>query len=200
MSRVILTEAQSTPEVPSLDVSSDLSQPLVNGVTEKDGNTQSTESAGSGFVSAEVSVSGGSDTEASKAETSKIPDDGKGHARSGSTAVKKFASFKPVSVNKTFLAAKGATPTVPSKLGEKPAPGSSTTPAGPSASSTLKPRLVAKSGSVLRDAGPRSSTTANGGKAGGAPDASAVWNKNKRKAASETFTRCRLTQYSSTPS
>jgi len=158
------------------------------------------ESTDSGVVSAEVSVSGGSDTEASKTETSKILDDGKGHTRSGSTTVKKFASFKPVSVNKTFLAAKGTTPAAPSKLGEKPASGSATAPTGPSASSTLRPRLVAKSGSVLRDAGPRSSTAANGGKAGGAPDASAVWNKNKRKAALLAFIGCRLILYSSTPS
>jgi hypothetical protein len=91
--------------------------------------------------------------------------------------VKKFASFKPVSVNKTFLAAKGATAAPPSKLGEKAATGAT---AQTSASAASRPRLVAKSGSGLRDSTPRASTAANGGKPGGAPDASAVWNKNRR--------------------
>ena len=51
----------------------------------------------------------------------------------------------------------------------------------PGASSTAaRPRLVAKSGSGLRDSAPRASTAANGGKPGAAPDANAVWNKNRR--------------------
>lgn len=82
-------------------------------------------------------------------------------------------------MNKTFLAAKGAAPVAPAKTGEKGVAGASTIQAGPSASSALRPRLVAKSGSGLRDSTPRAATAANGGN-GSAPDASAVWNKNRR--------------------
>lgn len=146
----------------------------MNGINEKDDNRQDGESVDQAVASAEVSVSGGSDTEASKAETSKTSADGKGHARTAST-VKKIASFKPVSVNKKFLAAKAVT--VPSKLGEKGAAIPTAAPAGGTAS--LRPRLVAKSGSGLRDSTARGTEGANGGKAG-APDASAVWNKNRR--------------------
>jgi hypothetical protein len=92
--------------------------------------------------------------------------------------VKKQTSFKAVSVNKTFLAAKGAGP---AKSGDKAAPGSTSLPVAPSASSTPRPRLVAKSGSSLRDSTPRTAATPNGGKMGSAPDANAVWNKNRRK-------------------
>jgi hypothetical protein len=127
--------------------------------------------------SAEVSVSGGSDTEATKAETSKGQVDEKGHVRSAST-VKKPTSFKAVSVNKTFLAAKGAGPAKP---GDKATPGSTSLPVAPSTSSTPRPRLVAKSGSGLRDSAPRTAAAPNGAKMGSAPDANAVWNKNRRK-------------------
>ncbi|TVY78506.1 hypothetical protein LSUE1_G006165 [Lachnellula suecica] len=170
----------NTTETPSQDVSSE--QPLLNGTpisnTDVDKIKQDTEHVEAGVNSAEVSVSGGSDTEASKAETTKTQTDEKGHVRTAST-VKKFASFKPVSVNKTFLAAKGATTLVPSKLGDKGAASSTLTQAGPSTSSTPRPRLVAKSGSGLRDSTPKASIAANGSKPGAAPDASAVWNKNR---------------------
>ncbi|KAJ9149061.1 hypothetical protein NKR23_g4607 [Pleurostoma richardsiae] len=133
--------------------------------------------------SAEVSISGGSaggsvvgsDTEASRAESSRSKDD-KGHVRTSST-VKKPTSFKSVSVNKTFLAAKGATTTAPSKTGDKvpSSTGTSTTPTG-SPSLTARPRLVAKSGSSLRDS---SRTPGANGKAGSVPDGNVVWNKNR---------------------
>jgi hypothetical protein len=136
-----------------------------NIIVQSDGTNENiTELAGS----AEVSVSGGSDTEKAATE--------KGHARTAST-IKKFTSFKPVSVNKTFLAAKGATSAAP-KPGDKPA--TSTPTQTPSTLAAPRPRLVAKTGSGLRDSAPRSSSTGNGGKAGAAPDASAVWNKNRR--------------------
>ncbi|KAE8450458.1 hypothetical protein EG329_006534 [Mollisiaceae sp. DMI_Dod_QoI] len=168
----------NTIETPSQDVTFEQSQPVVNGISEKYEDKQDAEHVETNINSAEVSISGGSDTEASKAETSKIHGDEKGHIRTAST-VKKLASFKPVSVNKTFLAAKGATAATPSKLGDKGAAPSTTTQAGPSTSSAPRPRLVAKSGSGLRDSTPRNATAANGGKAGSAPDASAVWNKNR---------------------
>lgn len=152
----------------------------MNGSADKDDSKQDTDNVESNINSAEVSVSGGSDTENSKTETSKSQGEEKGHLRTTSS-VKKPASFKPVSVNKTFLAAKGATTAVPSKLGEKGSAGPAPAQAGPSLSTIARPRLVAKSGSGLRDSTPRTSAAGNGGKAGGAPDASAVWNKNRRK-------------------
>ena len=91
--------------------------------------------------------------------------------------MKKLASFKPVSVNKTFLAAKGSTSTPSPKPGDKPSGSASPQPSGTLAS---RPRLVAKSASGLRDSTPRASIVSNGGKPGGAPDANAVWNKNRR--------------------
>jgi len=170
---------QNIPETAIEDVS--IEEPLVNGDAEKDEIKQyDTDNVETNVNSAEVSVSGGSDTEASKAETSKTAGDEKGHLRTAST-VKKFASFKPVSVNKTFLAAKGSTPATPSKLGDKGAAGSTTAPTGLSSSSAApRPRLVAKSGSGLRDSAPKASAASNGGKGGAAPDANAVWNKNRR--------------------
>ncbi|KAH8764772.1 hypothetical protein BGZ57DRAFT_767982 [Hyaloscypha finlandica] len=161
-------------ETASQDVPSEA--PLVNGSADKDELKPDTENVESIVNSAEVSVSGGSDTEASKAETSKTAGDEKGHVRTAS-AVKKPTSFKPVSVNKTFLAAKGATPAAPSKLGDKAATAAATQPGA--SSTAARPRLVAKSGSGLRDSAPRASTAANGGKPGAAPDANAVWNKNR---------------------
>ena len=163
------TSEDAPPEIlPSIEQS-------INGTVEKDGTiSDGTEAA---VTSAEVSVSGGSDTEASKAEATKFGLDEKGHVRSAS--VKKPASFKPVSVNKTFLAAKGAFTAIPSKLGDKPGTGTIVA----QTVSTLaapRPRLIAKTGSGLRDSAPRTSSAGNGAKAGAAPDASAVWNKNRR--------------------
>lgn len=124
-------------------------------------------------TSADVSVNGGSDSEAVKSKTVV-----EGHVRSAST-VKKPISFKAVSVNKTFLAAKGAAGPASTKTGDK-GPGSSiSAPSAQSASAISKPRLVAKSGSNLVST-LRTSATGAGGKSGTAPDASAVWNKNRR--------------------
>lgn len=174
----LLNCAQNPSEIPSQDVLSE--QPLVNGASEKNDIKQDGEHVEPNINSAEVSVSGGSDTEASKAEASKSQVDEKGHVRTTST-VKKFASFKPVSVNKTFLAAKGSNAATTAKVGDKVASGATAVQTGPSStSSALRPRLVAKTGSGLRDSAPRAATSANGGKAGAAPDASAVWNKNRR--------------------
>jgi len=171
---------QNKTELTSQDVPFEHLHTLVNGSPEKnDSKEDNADCAEAGGLSAEVSVSGGSDTEASKAEASKLGGDEKGHARTAST-VKRLASFKPVSVNKTFLAAKGVTPTTPSKLGDKPVAGANETQAGQTTTATNRPRLVAKTGSGLRDSSPRSSTPANGGKPA-TPDASAVWNKNRRK-------------------
>jgi len=125
--------------------------------------------------STEVSISGGSDNEASKSDVSKLKDGERGHGRT-SSAVKKLASFKAISVNKTFLTSKGAGSTTPVKPAEKAAFSTGTTPAPSGTLTTSRPRLVAKSGSgiVAKTSG------ANGGKPGAAPDPNAVWNKNRR--------------------
>jgi hypothetical protein len=132
--------------------------------------------------SADPSVSGGSDTEASRLDPTRIHDDERGHART-SSAVKKPATFKAVSYNKTFLAAKGAAIGTATKIGDKAVTGSGLASAQPGASalSVSRPRLVAKTGSGARDSGQRFSSVINGGKAGIAPDPNAVWNKNRRR-------------------
>jgi hypothetical protein len=124
--------------------------------------------------SAEVSVSGGSDNEASRDASKNQEEDGKSHSRTSST-VKKPASFKAISVNKTFLHPKSTAPTMQSKTLEKPAATLSSSPTPTSTLTASRPRLVAKSGSGLV----AKSSGANGGKS--APDANAVWNKNRRK-------------------
>ncbi|KAI1025491.1 hypothetical protein LB505_011029 [Fusarium chuoi] len=130
------------------------------------------------LTSADASASGGSDTEASRADASKTKDGEKVHGRAGST-VKKPA-FKAVSVNRTFLAAKATANSAATKAAEKQPAGSSTPPTTSATLSSSRPRLIAKTGSSTRDSSPRFSGGVNGGKPGSAPDANAVWNKNRR--------------------
>ncbi|RBQ76657.1 hypothetical protein FVER14953_09086 [Fusarium verticillioides] len=129
------------------------------------------------LTSADASASGGSDTEASRADASKTKNGEKAHGRAGST-VKKPA-FKAVSVNKTFLAAKATANSAATKAAEKQPAGSNTPPTTSATLSSSRPRLIAKTGSSTRDSSPRFSGGVNGGKPGGAPDANAVWNKNR---------------------
>lgn len=120
-------------------------------------------------------ASGGSDTEASRTDSSKAKD-----AQGRTTpSLKKPATFKAVSVNKTFLASKAPPPSNVVRASEKIKSGSSTPPPGSSTLSASRPRLVAKTGSGARDSASRASG-ANGGKPASAPDPSAVWNKNMR--------------------
>ncbi|KAK0645498.1 hypothetical protein B0T16DRAFT_330530 [Cercophora newfieldiana] len=155
-------------------------QPHVNGdvaasATEDIENKHISEIVDDLVNSTEVSVSGGSDNEASKGDGSKLKDGEKGHGRT-SSSVKKPTSFKSISVNKTFLTTKGSATTAPVKPSDKLAPtsGTASTPSATLAAS--RPRLVAKSGSGLVA---KSSSGANGGKSGSAPDPNAVWNKNR---------------------
>ncbi|PHH92098.1 hypothetical protein CDD83_8949 [Cordyceps sp. RAO-2017] len=106
--------------------------------------------------SADVSVSGGSDTEASRTDWTRQKDGDKNHGRTASAA-RKPATFKAVSVNKTFLASKASPNSATSKTSDKPATGTSTPPPGSTALSASRPRLVAKVGS----------------------DPNVVWNKNR---------------------
>ncbi|KAG6005894.1 hypothetical protein E4U21_007528 [Claviceps maximensis] len=128
--------------------------------------------------SAEISLSGGSDTEASRTEWSKQIDVDKGHGRSASSA-KKPTTFKAVSVNKTFLASKANPSGVVPKALEKPVSGSSTPPPGSSSLSSTRPRLIAKTVGGARDSAPKYSSLSNGAKSVSGPDPSAVWNKNR---------------------
>jgi hypothetical protein len=134
-------------------------------------------------------ASGGSDTDTSKPDGLERKDSASGHARSNS--VKKPATFKSVSVTKNFLA-KAAVGAVPSsRPGDKGKLKSfvlscsfsnyQVVPSGPSspiALSAAKPRLVAKS--ALGGLGARSGLTGSGGPGAG-PDASKVWNRNRRE-------------------
>ncbi|KAK2853302.1 hypothetical protein FQN49_005202, partial [Arthroderma sp. PD_2] len=148
------------------------------------GNPSSTEANGIGTENhdADASLSpnigdgsGGSDTDASRPDA-RANTDGTQHSRTSS--VKRPASFKPVSFAK-FSVAKPAGSNGNSKSTPEKAPFSISTP--PSSTSTplsSRPRLVAKSGSGLRDSSPRTSTVGSKTVAG-APDANLVWNKNR---------------------
>ncbi|KAI3320068.1 hypothetical protein HD806DRAFT_246028 [Xylariaceae sp. AK1471] len=159
----------------------DRSNVIVNGSADEIQNKQIADIVDELVNSAEASVSGGSDTEASKADSIKVAGD-KGHARSSST-VKKPLSFKSVSVNRTFLASKGATN---STSRPESAAGSTSTTPQPTASSASRLKLVAKSGSSL---GGTSKTLGINGKASGAPDANLVWNRNRAPTQPETKKR-----------
>ncbi|CAK7211239.1 hypothetical protein SEUCBS140593_001107 [Sporothrix eucalyptigena] len=120
--------------------------------------------------SAEPSISGGSDTETSRVDPTKNKDGDKGHVRTSSTA-RKPTTFKSVSVNKTFLAAKAAGSPSLAKPGDKASPTLGVASLTSASSASARPRLVAKTG-LVKGAG------ANGRPAA-TPDANVVWNKNR---------------------
>ncbi|KAI1135066.1 hypothetical protein F5Y05DRAFT_191096 [Hypoxylon sp. FL0543] len=166
-----LTEpALAQTAVTSSDATQDASNPnaTLNGNSTDVEHKQIAEIVDELVHSAEVSVSGGSDTEASKA---RLGD--KSHART-SSAVKKPQSFKPVSVNRTFLASKTAANSAArpdSAAGSAPS-----TPQPTPSSSASRLKLVAKSGSSL---GGSMKTLSSNGKPAAAPDPNTVWNRNK---------------------
>ena len=124
--------------------------------------------------SAEPSISGGSDTETSRRGTTKGSDGDSGHARTSSTT-RKPATFKTVSVNKTFLAAKAAAGSSSTpKLGDTASPvlGNASLSSS-SVAGSARPRLVAKTGLVKG--------VSTNGRPAAAPDPNVVWNKNRRK-------------------
>ncbi|GAP85908.1 putative ATP synthase subunit mitochondrial protein [Rosellinia necatrix] len=155
---------------------------VVNGSADDIDNKQITDIVDELVNSAEASVSGGSDTEASKADPTKSAGE-KGHVRS-SSAVKKPQSFKSVSVNRTFLASKSATGST--SRPESAAGSVSTTPQPTASSSASRLKLVAKSGSNL---GGASKTLGVNGKPSGAPDPNTVWNRNRAPAQPEAKKR-----------
>ena len=136
---------------------------LVNGI-----HDVATPGEDEGMREGSVDVSLNSDTEGSRGDASEMKKDDKHHVRSNS--VKKPTTFSKVSVTKNFLA-KSATATPPLvKAGEKPSPAG--TPVQPSA---LRPRLIAKTGTAIAQ------KTRLGSEPTGGPDASKVWNKNRRE-------------------
>ena len=151
-------------------------------------------------LQASAEASGGSDTDTSRADLAELSEkdvrEGIRHARSNS--VKKPISFKAVSVTKSFLAKATA--------GSPPASKGNTDkgkvhhiilrnyarliihPLSTTAAMAItnnqpapRPRLVAKSGSGLRDATPKTMNSTNKSGRGSGPDPNQVWNKNRRK-------------------
>lgn len=122
-----------------------------------------------GDVSLELSTA--SDTEGTRSDAPGPRSTENHHIRTNS--VKKPATFSKVSVTKNFLAkAASPSPTVAaSKPGDKPSPLNA-----PSQPAAARPRLVAKTASSLQ-----SMQRPRVGESAGAPDASKVWNKNRRK-------------------
>lgn len=121
------------------------------------------------LVSASPSLSEGSDSEAVKQD---------GKPQSKSAAVKKPATFKAVSVNKTFLAAKGPASAPQLKANDKSV--SSSAASTPPTTSTLpagRPRLIAKSGG--NGSVPKFTSSSNGRVPTSEP--TGVWNKNRRE-------------------
>ncbi|VBB74070.1 Putative protein of unknown function [Podospora comata] len=170
----ITSDAQPSTKVDTNPENVDVNRTHINGASTDDlANKHISDIIDDLVNSAEVSVSGGSDNEASK-DGSKGKEDGAGHPRPLST-IKKPAPFKAISVNKTFLHQKGTAPPAQTKPLEKPTVTLSSSPTPSSTLSSSRPRLVAKTGSGLV----AKSSGANGGKSGSAPDANAVWNKNR---------------------
>lgn len=166
-----LTEpALAQPAAASNDTTQDAnhSSATLNGVSPDAEHKQVAEIVDELVNSAEVSVSGGSDTETSKA---RLGD--KNHARTSST-VKKPQSFKPVSVNRTFLASKTAANSATRP--DSAAGSASSTPQPTPSSSASRLKLVAKSGSSL---GGSTKTLSSNGKPAAAPDPNTVWNRNR---------------------
>ncbi|MCJ1438033.1 hypothetical protein MMC27_007420 [Xylographa pallens] len=127
-----------------------------------------------------VDGSGGSDTDTSRIDISdaisKDLEDGQEQIRPN--ALKKSATFKPVSVTKSFLAKAGTATNPTTKLGGDKVNGVG----GPSSSATQlvpRPRLVAKSASATRNSIPKALIMGSKAGKGTGPDPNQVWNRNR---------------------
>ncbi|MCJ1318916.1 hypothetical protein MMC15_004248 [Xylographa vitiligo] len=127
-----------------------------------------------------VDGSGGSDTDTTRFDVidalSKDFEDGQEQIRPN--ALKKSATFKPVSVTKSFLAKAGTVTNPTAKLGGDKVNGVG----GPSSSATQlvpRPRLVAKSASGTRNSIPKALTMGSKPGKGTGPDPNQVWNRNR---------------------
>ncbi|KAL7629731.1 hypothetical protein AAE478_001254 [Parahypoxylon ruwenzoriense] len=169
-----LTEPALTLPATTSDDAHNVDRPsaTLNGASSDVENKQIADIVDELLNSAEVSVSGGSDTETSKADPSKHHGD-KSHVRTSST-IKKPHSFKSVSVNRTFLASKTAANSA--SRPDSSAGSASTTPQPTPSISASRLKLVAKSGSSL---GGSTKTLSTNGKPAAAPDPNTVWNRNR---------------------
>ena len=137
---------------------------LVNGVSDVLSQVDGVADDGSS-----VDVSVNSDAEGSRGDASEQKKDEKHHTRTNS--VKKPTTFSKVSVTKNFLAKSATAAPAAPKTGDKPSPVGT-----PPLASAAKPRLIAKTGTTLRDV--QKARLGVEGSTG--PDASKVWNKNRR--------------------
>lgn len=168
----IVTGADIVPDSTALDNSGADYVQFVNGIHDTTSPGDGPADDGS-MREGSVDVSVNSDTEGSRGDASDLKKDEKHHVRTNS--VKKPTTFSKVSVTKNFLAKSATTAPPVVKPGDKPSPAG--TPPQPSAA---KPRLIAKTGTTLRDVQrPRLGSETSSG-----PDASKVWNKNRRKRSS----------------
>ena len=151
---------------PALATSDDLpgdNELLVSGV----GGTEYVAVDDGNVPEGSIDVSTSSDAEGSRGDGGKA-DDEIHHARTNS--VKKPTTFSKVSVTKNFLAKSATTAQPTLKAGDKPSPAG--TP--PAASMVARPRLIAKTGASIQQ------KTRLGSESTSGPDASKVWNKNRR--------------------
>ncbi|MCJ1404867.1 hypothetical protein MMC11_008093 [Xylographa trunciseda] len=128
-----------------------------------------------------VDGSGGSDTDTSRVDISdaagKDLEDGQEQVRPN--ALKKSATFKPVSVTKSFLAKAGTATTPTAKLGGDKVNGMSGPLSNSAAQSMPRPRLVAKSASGTRNSIPKALIMGSKTGKGAGPDPNQVWNRNR---------------------
>ncbi|KAL2885655.1 hypothetical protein HOO65_070117 [Ceratocystis lukuohia] len=124
-----------------------------------------------------TSATDGSDSESlTLASSTNIPKQDASKKADRASSLKKATTFKAVSVNKTFLAAKSAMSASQLKTNDKSAPSSAAST--PPTSSTLpatRPRLIAKTGGngpLPKFAG------VNSGRSSVTPEPAGVWNKN----------------------
>ena len=111
-----------------------------------------------------------SDTEGSRGDGAEQKQEGNHHVRTNS--VKKPTTFSRVSVTKNFMAKTASPAPTAAAIGSKPGL-SNAAPA--LAAAVAKPRLVAKTGVLKTLQKPRTGSESASG-----PDASKVWNKNRR--------------------
>jgi len=110
-----------------------------------------------------------SDTEGSRADGTEQKKEGNHHVRTNS--VKKPTTFSKVSVTKNFMAKTASPGPQAAKIGDKPSPLST---APQPVAFSARPRLVAKTGAM------QTTLKSRAGPESAGPDASKVWNKNRR--------------------
>ncbi|MCJ1312582.1 hypothetical protein MMC25_006256 [Agyrium rufum] len=154
-------------------VLTELTKPILNGLVNSHNNS---DIEGIDDLSIKGGVFEGSVSGESTEEAAKKLGDSLDQNRSQS-ALKKPATFKAVSVTKSFLANAGGAPQ-PAKAGtDRASPAGGAAPGGLSAG-IMRPRLVAKALSGNKALAPKTFALAKGGRELG-PDPNQVWNKNR---------------------